>query len=313
VTETSLFDLIRAGGWLMFPIILCLIVAVTIIVDRLIALRAQKVMSTTLVGQVWGWVKNNQLDNKKVKELKNHSPLGRIMAVGLVNSKHGRDAMREAIGEAVNQEIHRLERFMNALGSIASISPLLGLLGTVMGMIKVFSKIVMQGTGNPTLLAGGISEALMTTAAGLCVAIPALFFHRFFTRKIEDISVLMEQEAVKLIDIVHGNREVEMNEAKPLNNLLPTTDTHAKKNQLDKLDKNKLDKLVKAKPNNDSNNTATTPNTPAPANTAATNTTTANTSNTTPSASTAKSQASIKAQAKTGAAKPGAGKNEGRK
>lgn len=212
MTETSLFDLIQAGGWLMFPIILCLVVAVAIIVDRMIALRSQKLMSTALVGQVWSWVKNNQLDNRKVKELKNHSPLGRILAVGLVNSKHGREAMRDSIAEAVNGEIHRLERFMNALGSIAAISPLLGLLGTVIGMIKVFSKIVLQGTGNPTLLAGGISEALMTTAAGLFVAIPALFFHRFLSRRIEDVSVLMEQEAVKLIDIVHGNREVEMNE-----------------------------------------------------------------------------------------------------
>lgn len=210
MTETSLFDLIKAGGWLMVPIILCLVVTVTIIIDRLIALRSQKIIPGHLIGQVFQWMKNDQIDAAKMKELKRQSPLGRVMAVGLINSKHGRDAMREAIAEAANQEIHRMEKFMNALGSIAAISPLLGLLGTVFGMIKVFSKIVLQGTGNPTLLAGGISEALLTTAAGLCVAIPALFFHRFLSRRIEEISVLLEQEAVKLIEIVHGHREVDL-------------------------------------------------------------------------------------------------------
>tara|TARA_B100000676_G_C18065827_1_gene840907 strand:+ start:1528 stop:2184 length:657 start_codon:yes stop_codon:yes gene_type:complete len=214
VAETSLFELIKAGGWLMVPIILCLVVAVAIIIDRFLALRAQKVIPGNLVGQVFNWMKQEQIDASKMKELKRNSPLGRVIAIGLVNSKHGRDSMKEAIAEAVNQEIHKLERFMNALGSIAAISPLLGLLGTVMGMIKVFSKIVLQGTGNPTLLAGGISEALMTTAAGLCVAIPAVFFHRFLSRRIDDFSVMLEQEAVKLIEIVHGHREADVEPSK---------------------------------------------------------------------------------------------------
>ncbi|HBF09980.1 MAG TPA: biopolymer transporter ExbB [Gammaproteobacteria bacterium] len=198
----------------MVPIILCLVVAVAIIIDRFLALRAQKVIPGNLVGQVFNWMKQEQIDASKMKELKRNSPLGRVIAIGLVNSKHGRDSMKEAIAEAVNQEIHKLERFMNALGSIAAISPLLGLLGTVMGMIKVFSKIVLQGTGNPTLLAGGISEALMTTAAGLCVAIPAVFFHRFLSRRIDDFSVMLEQEAVKLIEIVHGHREADVEPSK---------------------------------------------------------------------------------------------------
>ena len=214
MAETSLFELIKAGGWLMVLIILCLVVAVAIIIDRFLALRAQKVIPGNLVGQVFNWMKQEQIDASKMKELKRNSPLGRVIAIGLVNSKHGRDSMKEAIAEAVNQEIHKLERFMNALGSIAAISPLLGLLGTVMGMIKVFSKIVLQGTGNPTLLAGGISEALMTTAAGLCVAIPAVFFHRFLSRRIDDFSVMLEQEAVKLIEIVHGHREADVEPSK---------------------------------------------------------------------------------------------------
>ena len=214
MAETSLFELLKAGGWLMVPIIVCLIVAVTIIIDRLIALRSQKLIPGHLVGQVFNWMRQDKLDAAKMKELKRQSPLGRVMAIGLVNSKHGRDPMKEAIAEAVNAEIHILEKWMNALGSIAAISPLLGLLGTVLGMIKVFSKIVLAGTGNPTLLAGGISEALMTTAAGLFVAIPALFFHRFLSRRIEDVSILMEQEALKLIEIMHGHREVDLADKK---------------------------------------------------------------------------------------------------
>lgn len=214
MAETSLFELIKAGGWLMVPIIACLVVAVTIIIDRFLALQSQKLIPGHLVGQVFQWMKHDKLDANKIKDLKRQSPLGRVMAVGLVNSKHGREAMRDAIAEAANQEIHRLEKYMNALGSIAAISPLLGLLGTVLGMIKVFSKIVLQGTGNPTLLAGGISEALMTTAAGLFVAIPALFFHRFLSRRIDDVSILLEQEAVKLIEIVHGHREVDLVDTK---------------------------------------------------------------------------------------------------
>ena len=212
--ETSLFEILKSGGWLMIPILTCLVVATSIIIDRLIALRHQKIIPGHVIGQVFGWMKNEQIDATKIKELKRQSPLGRVMAVGLVNSKHGRESMKDSIAEAINQEIHVMEKCMNALGSIAAISPLLGLLGTVVGMIKVFSKIVLQGTGNPTLLAGGISEALMTTAAGLFVAIPALFFHRFLSSRIEEISLLLEQEAIKLIEIVYGHREVELSDTK---------------------------------------------------------------------------------------------------
>ena len=209
MTETTLFGLIKAGGWLMVPLIACLIIAVAIIVERFLALRASRIAPDNIISKIVNWIRHEQMDNQKIIELKRHSPLGRVMAIGLVNSKHGRDVMRDAIAEAINQEIHTFERFMNTLGSIAAISPLIGLLGTVVGMIKVFSQIVLQGTGDPGPLAGGISEALMTTAAGLIVAIPALFFHRFLTRRIEDISISLEQESIKLVDIVHGNREVE--------------------------------------------------------------------------------------------------------
>lgn len=194
----------------MLPIVLCSIAAFGICLERLWTLRPGKIAPMGLVGQVWGWIKKNQLDSKKITSLGRHSSLGRILAVGLINSKYGRDIMKESIAETASHEIHKMERFLNTLGTIAAITPLLGLLGTVLGMIRVFTAIVVEGSGNATVLAGGISEALITTAAGLTVGIPALFFHRFFTRRIEEISINMEQQAIKLVDAVHGEREVDL-------------------------------------------------------------------------------------------------------
>lgn len=202
-----MIEFVKAGGLVMFPIILCSILAIAIIAERLWSLRVSRITPTNLLTKVWGWMKNNQLDGARVKELRDSSPLGKILAAGLLNSNHGRGIMKESIVDTATQEIHEMGRFLNLLGSIAAITPLLGLLGTVIGMIKVFNAIVMQGAGNAAVLAGGISEALYTTAAGLTVAIPALFFHRFFTRRIDEIAVMMEQEAIKLVDILHGDRE----------------------------------------------------------------------------------------------------------
>ncbi len=202
-----MIEFVKAGGLVMFPIILCSILAIAIIAERLWSLRVSRITPANLLTKVWGWMKNNQLDGVRVKELRDSSPLGKILAAGLLNSNHGRGIMKESIVDSATQEIHEMGRFLNLLGSIAAITPLLGLLGTVIGMIKVFNAIVMQGAGNAAVLAGGISEALYTTAAGLTVAIPALFFHRFFTRRIDEIAVMMEQEAIKLVDILHGDRE----------------------------------------------------------------------------------------------------------
>ncbi len=207
-----MLDLILAGGIVMYPILLCSVLALAIIAERLWALRVNRISPRNLISKVWGWVKNNQMDGRKVKELKDSSPLGRVLATGLINAKHGRDIMKEAIVDTATHEIHELGRFLNLLGSIAAVAPLLGLLGTVIGMIKVFNAIVLEGAGNAAVLAGGISEALYTTAAGLVVAIPALFFHRFFTRRIDEIAVLMEQDAIKLVDVIHGDREEETSE-----------------------------------------------------------------------------------------------------
>lgn len=207
-----MFELVQSGGWLMLPIILCSIIVVAISIERMWTLNPNKIAPRNQLVQVWGWIKSNELDASKLKNLKQSSPLGEVLAIGLSNSKHGRDVMKESIEEAANHVIHDMERYLSTLGTIAAITPLLGLLGTVIGMIKVFSDIMIQGSGNAGVLAGGISEALVTTASGLCVAIPALILHRYFTRKIDTIVVSIEQETIKLVDALHSERRVDLKE-----------------------------------------------------------------------------------------------------
>jgi biopolymer transport protein ExbB len=141
-----------------------------------------------------------------VVAIRESSPLGRILAAGLVNMKNGREIMKESIEEAGRHVVHDLERYLNTLGTIAAITPLLGLLGTVIGMIKVFAAITSFGVGDPTVLAGGISEALITTAAGLSVGIPSLMFYRYFRGRVNALTVNMEQEAIRLVEVIHGDR-----------------------------------------------------------------------------------------------------------
>lgn len=203
-----MFEIIKSGGWLMLPIILCSIIAMGIIVERYWALRRDKIAPKDQLAQVWSQIKNNQMDGAKLKELKQSSALGQILAAGLSNSKLGRDVMKDSIEEAASHVAHEMERFLSALGTIAAITPLLGLLGTVLGMIEVFTAIMVQGTGNAGVLAGGISQALITTATGLAIAIPALIFHRALTRRVDELLVNMEQEAIKLVDVLHSDRAV---------------------------------------------------------------------------------------------------------
>nr|WP_255774523.1 MotA/TolQ/ExbB proton channel family protein [Microbulbifer zhoushanensis] len=193
----------------MLPILLCSVAVIAIFIERLWTLNPRRIAPRGLLGEVWSWLKNNQIDGEKLKELRDSSPLGRIFAAGLSNSRHGRDVMKDSIEEAASQVIHDLERFLGALGTIAAVAPLIGLLGTVVGMIQVFTAIMLEGTGNAGVLAGGISQALITTAAGLTVAIPALMAHRYFQRRVDTIVVTMEQEAVKLVDALHSDRRVE--------------------------------------------------------------------------------------------------------
>ncbi|MCT7359622.1 MotA/TolQ/ExbB proton channel family protein [Thalassolituus pacificus] len=203
-----MLEIIQSGGWMMVPIIISSILALGITVERFWTLRAGQIAPRDLLARVWGWMKNNQLDSARIKELRASSPLGRVLAAGLINSRHGRQIMKESIEEVASHEIHEMERNLNALGTIAAVAPLMGLLGTVFGMIQVFSEIMTQGTGQANLLAGGISEALITTAAGLIIGIPALVSHRMLQRRVDEIVVFMEQEAIKLVDVLHGDREV---------------------------------------------------------------------------------------------------------
>jgi biopolymer transport protein ExbB len=205
------WELVKAGGWMMLPIILSSIVATAIVAERLWTLRASRVSPPHLLGQVWRWIKEKKLNGQKLTELRASSPLGEVLAAGLANSKHGREIMKECIEEAASRVVHELERYLNALGSIAAMAPLLGLLGTVFGMIQIFSGFMDTGMTNTASLAGGIGKALITTAAGLLVAIPAVFFHRYLLRRVDELVVTMEQEAIKLVEVVQGDREVDFN------------------------------------------------------------------------------------------------------
>lgn len=207
-----MLEIVKSGGWLMIPIILCSIVAVAIIGERVWALQKNRICPKHLLAQIWTWIKNNELDTSKIKQLQSGSPLGRILAAGLLNRHHDRASMKEAIEETGRQVVVEMERFLNTLGTISLITPLLGLLGTVIGMIKVFTAITVQGVGDASQLSGGISEALITTAAGLTVAIPALMCYRYFERKVDELVISMEQESLKLVEVLLGLREQDLTE-----------------------------------------------------------------------------------------------------
>jgi len=190
-------------------IVLCSIVALAICIERYIALNPKRIAPPHLLATVWKQLKAGELDAQRLKQLRQGSPLGAILAAGLANRSQGRDVMKESIQEAASHIVHDLEKYLNTLGTVAAVSPLLGLLGTVVGMIRVFTEITVQGTGNANALAGGISEALITTATGLAVAIPALVMHRFYTGKIDTIVVTLEQETIKLVDALHSGNKTE--------------------------------------------------------------------------------------------------------
>lgn len=195
-----MFDIIAAGGWLMLPIILCSLLAMAIIFERFWTLRRSAVMPAELLNQSWDWAKSRQLQQKHLDALENNSPLGRLLVAALKNRHRSREIIKEAIEDRGRHVVHELERFLNTLGTIAGITPLLGLLGTVVGMIKVFSAIMAQGVGDASNLAGGISEALITTAAGLSVAIPSFLFYRYFTGRVAELVIAMEREAMRLLE-----------------------------------------------------------------------------------------------------------------
>ncbi len=198
-----MLEIIEAGGWVMAPIILCSLVAVAIAAERLWYLRRPRIAPPALARDVWQRYRDRGINRADLDALRRNSALGQILAAGLANVHLDREAVKESIEDAGRHVVHELERYLNTLGTIASISPLLGLLGTVLGMIRVFFTLVHTGVGDPAALAGGIAEALITTAAGLLVAIPALFLYRYLRGRVEELVVIMEAEAIKLIEAIY--------------------------------------------------------------------------------------------------------------
>lgn len=191
---------IQSGGWLMLPLIICSVIALAITIERLWSLRYQKIIPKGLLNQVLYWLQHQELDQAKMEAIAQQSPLGRLFATTIANIPLGMKQAKERIHDEAHYVLHDLQRFLNTLGTVAVIAPLIGLLGTVIGMIQVFSVIMLQGNGNPATLAGGISQALITTAAGLIIAIPALVSHRYLTRKVDELVIALEQQTVVLLD-----------------------------------------------------------------------------------------------------------------
>jgi biopolymer transport protein ExbB len=195
----------------MWPIILCSVGAAAIVLERLWSLQQDRVLPRELTDKVWKLVETGQLTDKHVEALGQNSPLGRVLAAGLQNRHRGREIIKESIEDTGRHVAHDLERFLNILATIAAVSPLLGLLGTVTGIIAAFNAIVAQGVGDPRVLSGGIGEALITTAAGLIVAIPALMGYRYLRGRIDALVIDMEKEALRLVqylDAVRGEDPV---------------------------------------------------------------------------------------------------------
>ncbi len=200
-------EFVKAGGFLMVPIILCAIIAMGIILERFWTLQEKRVLPEDLTSKVWGWVKQDAMDQNQIQTLHQGSALGQILAAGLINRDRKRGIMKDSIEDTGRHVVHELERYLDTLGTVAAVSPLLGLLGTVIGMVEVFSEITTGGIGNPTVLAGGIAKALITTAAGLSVAIPALIGYRYYRNRVDTLVVNMEKEAIKLVEALHRRQD----------------------------------------------------------------------------------------------------------
>ncbi len=197
-----MFEFLKAGGFLILPILICSIIALAIVIERFLTLRARNIVPANVVSKAHRLAASGSKPSKQeLNTIRNSSLIGKVLAAGLENSHAPRHIMKENLEETGRHVAHEMDKYMTALGTIAAVTPLLGLLGTVIGMIEVFSVITKLGVGSPTDLAGGISTALITTAAGISVAVPSLIFHRYFKGKINDYVVRMEQEALKLVEL----------------------------------------------------------------------------------------------------------------
>jgi biopolymer transport protein ExbB len=199
------YEIIKAGGWLMWPLILCSVISIAIITERFWALRRGRILPKYVVAQIWTWYKRNELTTETIQSLRESSPLGRVLAAGLMNRHHSRTVMKESIEEAGRLEVYEMERFLNTLGTIAAVAPLLGLVG----LMEVFSSMTTHGVGNPQALGAGISKIMIATASGLAVAIPSLIFYRYFQGLVDGFAMSLEQEAIKMVEVLQGERERE--------------------------------------------------------------------------------------------------------
>jgi len=204
-----MWEIVRAGGWVMWLIIPCSIIAVAITLERLWTLQDKRVLPRELPSKVWQLIETNQVNDKVIAALEQNSPLGRVLAAGLANRHRPREILMERLEDTGRHVVHELERFLNTLGTIAGVSPLLGLLGTVTGIIRAFNVIEAGGMGDPRALSGGIAEALICTVAGLFVAIPSLIFYRYFRGRVDGIVVEMEKHAIRMADALEAARSRE--------------------------------------------------------------------------------------------------------
>ncbi|MDG2524376.1 MotA/TolQ/ExbB proton channel family protein [Stenotrophomonas sp. HITSZ_GD] len=199
-----MWELVKAGGWPMVPLLLLGILALAIVLERLWTLRRNEVLPPGLGEEVRNWAARGKLDPSHIESLRRSSPLGALLAAALDMRGRPRELVRERIEDTGRHIVHRMERFLNALGTIASAGPLLGLLGTVVGMIQMFLGILDHGIGDVNQLAGGIGKALVCTATGMIIAVPALIFHRYFKGRVNGYVIEMEQEATLLLDALDG-------------------------------------------------------------------------------------------------------------
>lgn len=200
-----MFAIIQAAGWPIWPLLLASILAVAFIIERLVALRRNKIVPEGLLQSVVAEYRQNGATEEMVERVSRHSPLGTVLAAGLRNVGSTREAMKEAIEEAGRGVTHELDRFLTSLGTIASIAPLMGLFGTIVGMIEIFGS-QNPTTANPQQLAHGISIALYNAGFGILIAIPAMIFYRHFRALVDSLVIEMEQQAIKLVELVHGQR-----------------------------------------------------------------------------------------------------------
>lgn len=200
-----MLEILMAGGWAMLPILVCSAVALAIVLERWWTLRRKSVLPDGLGEEVRQWARSGQLDPKHLEALAAGSPLGELLAGALAVRNRPREQIKERIEDTGRHVVHRMERYLNTLGTIALIGPLLGLLGTVIGLIRMFMQVMGGGMADPTKMAGGIGEALICTATGLIVAIPAYVLHRYFRSKVAGYCIDMEKQATALLDELTGN------------------------------------------------------------------------------------------------------------